>query len=115
MSDLVKRVASRASARWQYLTFDPLRTWAVPGAAACKRDCPNLERRGTKLGQLHPHFSISTYRGGLARSVAGLNLRPLGKCAHVHEVAISRSTSGPRPDCPMAQPGIWEFGGHRWP
>ena len=117
MPDLVKRVVSRASARWQYLTFDTSRTWAVPGAAAGKRDCPNLEQPGHKVGTASPpfqHLDLPWRIGKVGRRVEFAASRRLG--AHVHEVRpISRSTSGPRPDCPMAQPGIWEFGAPRWP
>ena len=85
MPDLAKRVASRPSVRWKCLTFGTSATWVEKGTASGKRDCPNLVRRGTGLGQLHPQLSISTYRGGLARSVAALGLPPrwpLGNCVH---------------------------------
>ena len=90
MPDLVKGIPSRPSARWKYLIFDTSATWTDKGTAAGKGDCPTLVRRGTRSGQLQPHFSISTYRGGLEGSVAEPSLPPrwiLGNWVHAHEAA----------------------------
>lgn len=118
MPDLVKDVASRPSARWSYLTFGTSATWAKKGTASSKRDCPNLVRRGTRLGAFQLHFGISTFRGRLAWSVAGSSLLlrwPLGGCAHSPEAAKSLLARVARPDCLVVQAGIVRVAAQRWP
>ena len=107
MPNLVKRIAMRPRLLRRYLTFGTSGTLADASTAAGKGECPKLVRRGARLGQLHPHFSISTYRNGRARSAAGLGLPPprwpLGNCVHdpdaaqlvFHERVASRLPNGP--------------------
>jgi hypothetical protein len=108
MPDLVKGVASRPSAHWKYLTSGTSATLANTGTAAGKGDCPTCG--GAKgWDSLHPHFNISTYRGGWQGRLSGRVCCPAGlstTAPHDPEAAKFALARGARPDCLIALHGI---------